>query len=241
MATRTTTTTATGFIGDYGRVAGTFGLVTAVLIALFIILSFAGGVPPALDENPQKIMKYFQDNEGLHKITGIIGVLILATAPLWFLGLYSALRDRATAGGDSWPRVALTTFIVLGAVVAVQGAVTLALTLGAGDEFQGAPAVGGALFDIYNALGAPIAVVFGLYLIATGASLQLTGGFPKWWATMLYVGGVVSFITLFAPFALIDFLTVLALIPFIILGVFAAVSGMAMQKGSASAPRSPAI
>lgn len=239
MATRTTTTT--GFLGDYGKVAGTFGLVTAVLIALFIILSFAAGVPPTLDANPQKVMDYFQANEGMHKIVGIIGMLILATAPLWFLGLYSVLRDRGTAGGAAWPRVALVTFVVLGAVVAVQGAVTLALTLGAGDEFQGAPAVGGALFDIYNALGAPIAVVFGLFLVATGVSLQLTGGFPKWWTTMLYIGGVVSFITFFAPFTMLDFLTVLALVPFIILGVFAAISGMAMQQSSAAAPRSPTI
>ncbi|HWC14085.1 MAG TPA: hypothetical protein VG929_05775 [Actinomycetota bacterium] len=236
-----TTATRTGFLNDYGRVAGTFGLVTAVLVALSIILTFSSGAPPALDEASPKVMKYFQDNEGLHKITGIVNLLILITAPLWFLGLYSVLRDRATAGAESWPRVALVTFIVTGAVVAVQGGAALALTLGAKDEFQGTPAVGGALFDLYNALAAAVALTFGLYLIATAISLQQTGGFPAWWSTMLFIGGVASYISFLAPFTLVDVFAFIGLIPFIIFGIFAAVSGMAMQQRNTGAPRSPTI
>lgn len=236
-----TTGTRTGLVNDYGRIAGIFGLVTAVLVALSIILTFSSGAPPALDEASGKVLNYFQQNEGIHKLTGIIGSLILLAAPIWFLGLYSVLRDRATVASDAWPRLGLVAFIMSAAMAGVQGAATLALTLGAKDEFQGAPAVGGALFDMYNALSGPLALTIVLFFVGTGVALQQTGGFPKWWSTMLYVGAVASFISFFAPFTQSDPLAMLGLIPFIILGVFSAVSGMAMMNTGTTAPRTPTI
>ena len=236
-----TSTVRTGLVNDYGRVAGIFGLVTAVLVALSIILTFSSGAPPALDEASGKVLNYFQKNEGIHKLTGIIGSLILLSAPIWFMGLYSVLRDRATAGSDAWPRLSLIAFILSGAMSGVQGAAALALTLGSKDEFQGAPAVGGALFDLYNALSAPLALTIGLFFIALGVAMQQTGGFPKWWSTMLYVAGVASYIAFFAPFTQSDPLAMLGLIPYIVLGVIAAVSGMAMMNRGTTAPRTPTI
>lgn len=234
-------TTRTAVATDYGRIAGMFGIITGVLVVLAIVITFAGGAPPALDDPAQKVINYYQNNEGLAKLGGIIGFLILGTAPIWFLGVYSALRDRGTAASDAWPRLGLTAFIVTGAFAGTQGAVALSIALGAKDEFQGAPPVAGALFDIYNGLGAAIAIAFGLYFLATGVALARAGGYPAWWSQMLYVAAVASFISFLAPFTEIDVLALLGLIPFIIFGIFAAASGMAMQRGYATAPRNPAL
>ena len=237
MATAGTRTT----IGtDYGRIAGAAGIVSGVLLILLVILTFAGGAPPALDDPARDVITYYQDNEGLSKLGGILGFIALLTVPVWFIGIYSALRDRAaatsgvagTAAADTvaWPRLGLVALIVTGALVPVQGAAALALSLGAKDEFQGAAPVAGALFDLYNALSAPIAIVFGLFLLAIGVALQRSGGYPNWWATLLYVGALASFISFFAPFLEADALAYFGLIPVLILAVFALASGMAINR-----------
>jgi len=230
----TTSGTGSNLTRDYGRIAGTFGLITGVLVLLLIIISFAGGTPPAIDSPSQEVLDYYQDNEGLAKLGSIIGFLILVTAPLFFLGLYSRLRDGRDATGDEWPRLSLTAFIVTGAFSGTQGAIGLALALGAKDEFEGAPAVAGGLFDIYNALGAAIGLVFGLYLIATGISLQRRGGYPGWWSTLLFVAGIASYISFLAPYTEIEALGLLGLIPFLLFGVWAAAAGMAMNRPGGS-------
>ncbi|HEX2121531.1 MAG TPA: hypothetical protein VHL59_07805, partial [Thermoanaerobaculia bacterium] len=98
---------------DYGRIAGAAGIVSGVLLILLVILTFAGGAPPALDESGQGVINYYQDNEGLSKLGGILGFIALATVPVWFIGIYNALRDRGTvatgtAGSSdtlAWPRL----------------------------------------------------------------------------------------------------------------------------------------
>ena len=234
-----TTRTAVG--ADYGRLAGMFGVLTAVLILILIIITFAGGAPPALDAPSQEVINYYQENEGLSKLGGILGFIVLATAAIWFLGVYSVLRDRGTAALEAWPRLGLTGFIVTGALVGTQGAVALGIALGAKDEFQGAPPVAGALFDLYNGLGAAIGVVFGLFLLATGISLARAGGYPAWWSQMLYVAAIASFISFLAPFTEQDAFALIGLLPLVLFGVFAAVSGMAMQRGTAASPRAPSL
>ena len=235
MATAGTRTTALG--SDYGRVAGAAGIVSGVLLILLVILTFAGGAPPALDDPARDVINYYQDNEGLSKLGGILGFLALATVPVWFIGIYNALRDRsiaptgATASDTvAWPRLGLVALIVTGAFVGVQGSAALALALGAKDEFQGAAPVAGALFDLYNALAAAIAIAFGLFLAAIGVALQRSGGYPNWWASLLYVGAVASFISFFAPFFEVDALAYFGIIPVLILAVFALASGMALNR-----------
>jgi len=233
----TTSGTRANMTGDYGRIAGTFGLITGVLALLLVIITFAGGTPPAIDSPSQEVLNYYQDNEGLAKLGSMIGFLILLTAPLFFLGLYSRLRDGRDASGDEWPRVALTAFIATGAFSGTQGAVGLALALGAKDEFDGAPAVAGALFDIYNGLAAAIAIAFGLFLIATGISLQRRGGYPGWWSTLLFAAGAASFISFFAPYTEIEALALIGLIPFLLFAVWAAAAGMGMNRSGATNTR----
>lgn len=225
---------------DYGRIASTAGIISGVLLILLVILTFAQGAPPALDDPAQDVLTYYQDNEGLSKLGGILGFIALVTVPVWFIGIYNALRgDRgaATTGAVgasddvAWPRLGLVALIVTGALVAVQGSAALALALGAKDEFDGAPAVAGALFDLYNALGAAIAVVLGLTLLATGMALQQRGGYPNWWATALYIGAIASFISFFAPFFEADALAYFGIISILVLAAFALASGMAMNRG----------
>jgi hypothetical protein len=227
---------------DYARIAAAAGLLLGVLVLISIIITFAGGAPPALDASAQKVINYYQDNEGLAKLGAVVGFLILGLAPIFYLGLYGRLRDRGAATGAatassasdaSWPRLGLVAFIAAGAVVAVQGSSALALALGAKDEFQGAPGVAGSLFDLYNALGAALAILFAVFLIATGVSLARSGGFPTWLTPLLYVGGVASLVSFLAPFTEVDAFAFIGIIPYICFGVLGAAGGASLRRGSA--------
>jgi hypothetical protein len=226
---------------DYGRIAAMFGFITVGLFVLSIIVTFVGGAPPALDASAREIVKYYSDNEGLAKLGGIIGFLALGTVAVFFLGVYSALRDRATAATSAWPRLSLTAFIVSGAFVGVQGAAALAIALGVKDDFGGTPAIAGALFDLYNALAAVVAVVLAVFLAATGVALARAGGYPRWWSTLLYVGALFSLVSFLAPFTEIDALAYLGLIAFIIFTIWIAAASMALQRRGPDTPRAPAM
>ena len=225
--------------GDYARIAAMSGLLSSGLLLLLIIVTFAGGAPPAIDASAQEVVKYYSDNEGLSKLGGIIGFIGLVTIPVFYLGLYAALRDRGT-GGDVWPRLSLVSLIVTGSFVGVQGAAALAIALGVKDDFGGTPAVAGALFDLYNALGAAIAITFALFFAATAVALRRAGGYPAWWSTLLYVGALTSFISFLTPFTEIEALALLGLIPLIVFLVWIALTSMALMRPASNTPRVPA-
>lgn len=236
MATRDARTTSTrrDTAPEYGKVAAAAGLLTALLVLISIVITFSNGAPPALDDGSQKVIDYYQNNQGRSEIGAIVGFLILGTAAIFFVGLYTSLRDRGNAStatdaltDNAWPRLALTTFIASGAIVAAQGSAALALALGAQDEFDGAPGVAGALFNLYNALGAAFAIPFAVFLAATAYSLDRVDGrrYPGWLKPALLVGAVSSFIAFFAPFAEIDALAYFGLIAYIVFGLLAGVGG----------------
>ena len=229
---------------DYRRIASAAGLATALLVLISVIIGFSNGAPPALDDPAQKVIDYYQNNQGRSEIGAIVGFLILGTASMFYLGLYTWLRDRgvtdrsAVDDSEAWPRLALATFIASGAIVAVQGATALAIALGAQDEFDGAPGVAGGLFNLYNALGAAFAIPFAVFFWATAASLERIRNtdrndrieLPSWLRPALYIGALSSFISFFAPFAEIDALAYFGLIAYLVFGVLGGVVGMAMGR-----------
>src|SRR5918992_1111520 len=139
---------------DYQRIAASAGLLSAALILVLIVVTFAGGAPPALDDPAQKVLSYYKDNRSLSLFGGAIGFILLGLIPVFFLGVYALLRDALAPNIQVWPRLSLVALIVTGAFVGVQGSAALALALGAKDEFGGAPPVTGAFDSLFNPLAA---------------------------------------------------------------------------------------
>jgi hypothetical protein len=216
---------------EYRRLAAGAGLVSAALLLVLIVTFFAGGAPPALDDPAQKVLNYYKDNRSLSLFSGFIGFILLGTIPIFFLGVYALMRDGLAATLQTWPRLALVALIVTGAFVGVQGSAAFALALGAKDEFGGSPPSAGVLFDLYNALGAAIAITFAVFLFAVGYATARSAGYPKWWSQMLYVGAAASIVSFLAPFFNSDVLAYFGLIPIIAFAVWIAVASLAMQRG----------
>lgn len=224
---------------DFRRTAGLAGVVSAVLLVITLVATFAQGAPPALDASSQGLAKYFSNNEGLAKVAAFFGMLPILTLPVWFVGWYLSFRGSDTSIGDlvsgAWARVALIAFIALGAFSTVQGAATFAIVLGIKDEFDGQPAVAGALFDLYNALGvgSALAMTLLLWAAATCHGDARDRG-PSWLKTALYAGTILALVSFFAPFLEIDALAFAGLFAFLVFIAWVAVTGLSLLKPGAA-------
>ncbi len=231
---------------DFRRLAGLAGVVSAILLVIGLIAAFAQGAPPALDGKAADVANYFGDNQGLAKMTALLNFLPILTLPILFVAWYSSRRDGGSTGTATgagswgsalWARTALIGFIVLGVFSTIQGAAAFAITLGVKDDFEGSPAIAGALFDFYNALAAATALVMALFLwsIANAdgrddGSVRDRG--PSWLKPALYIGVAASLLSFLAPFLEIDVLAMAGLIAYLVFIVWVAVTGMGFLKGA---------
>lgn len=235
---------------DLRRIAGLAGLLASALFILAVILTFAAGQPPALDESAQKVTRYYQDNRSTLQLTGIISFLILFIIPFWFIPIYRWIRDRSwatsagagtTPGGraedetGTWATLALAAFIATGVVNGVQTAVATAVASGIEDELGGNDATVTALFDLYNGLGAAIGPFFALLSVGVALVARGTPLFPNWSTPVLGVAAILILLSTFAPFTEIDFLAILGLIGFLLF--IAVIIGSSLRLlGAAGSP-----
>ena len=227
---------------DYRRMAGLAGVVSAILLTLGLILTFAQGAPPALDGSSEDIAQYFADNEGLGRIAGLFSFLPILTVPVFFIGWYLLNRGEGTSSAGAtatgaWARVALLSLIVLGVLSTIQGSAALAIVMGVKDEFGGQPAIAGALFDLYNAVGAGSALAMALLLWSV-AQCHRDGrdGSPSWLPMALLVGAVAALLSFLAPFTELDALAFAGLLAFIVFIVWIAVAGLGLLRSAGGVP-----
>ena len=246
------------------RLAGAAGLLSAALFVLTIILTFVAGAPPALDDPVQDVASYYEDNQGLLQVNGIIGFITLFTIPLWFIPLYRWIRDRAWAAGGggagasaaATPAPAGTTAAAAGggtadddagvwATVAFGGFIAtgaiaatqtgVATALAQSiEDIRGSDEVVVALFDTYNGLGAAIGPVFALFAVGLAFASRGTGLLPNWTRPVLLVAAVLSLISILAPFTESDAIGLLGLLAFVLFIVALIGSSLSLL----SAPRS---
>ena len=230
------------------RVAAVAGLVSAGLFLLTIIITFAAGAPPALDDPAKDVASYYEDNQSLLQINGAIALVGTALIALWFVPIYRWIRDRgwvardraatgatAPAAGDdagTWATIALAAFIATGAVVAVQGAIGVGLAQSIEDT-RGSDEVVTALFDAFNGLGAAIGPLFALYLFALALSSRGTGYLPNWTIPVLYLASALSLITVLAPQTESDALGIAGLAAFALFIVVIAASSLTLMRPDA--------
>ncbi len=231
---------------DLRRIAGIAGLVTAALFILTIVLTFAAGAPPALDDPAQKVSRYYQDNRSMLQLTGIIGFLTQFTIPLWFIPIYRWIRDRSWSRGatgaastgtadeeaGTWVTVALAGFIATGAIAAVQTGIATALASGIEDELGGSEPTVTALFDLYNGLSAAIGALVAVFAVGLAFAARGSDFFPSWASPVLLVTTVLSLISIFAPFTEADFLGILGLVAFVLLIVVIIGSSLRLLGGA---------
>jgi hypothetical protein len=206
------------------RIAAIAGLVSALIFLLTIIITFAAGAPPGLDDSAGEVATYYEDNQGLFQLSSVITFVGFFTVPLWFIPIYRWIRDRAWISGEAtrpaaadeagtWATIAFGSFLVTGAIASVQTGITAALVQSIEDT-RGSQEVVTALFDSINSLAAGVGAAFALFLIALAMAARGTDYLPSWASPVLLIAGLLSIISIFAPITEVDVLALAGLLAF---------------------------
>lgn len=74
---------------------GTFGIVSAVVLAILFIMVFTSGFTPDVAADPAKALALIKESGSRWTLTGVLGVLGSLLAIIFVVGLYRALREKA--------------------------------------------------------------------------------------------------------------------------------------------------
>jgi hypothetical protein len=174
-----------------------------VLFVLLAVLAFIlSGETPGTDDSPQKILKFYLDNDSSQLWAG--AVLAESTVPLmFFLGVL-----RSTLRAAERPNASLSAVAFGGGIVLVFGALSFAgFTFVLGDVADNGltPQAAQALNALNSDFFFPVAVGVATLMIATGLAAIGSRVLPAWLAWAALVIGIVA-LTPLGFFAFLAFL-----------------------------------
>jgi hypothetical protein len=178
------------------------GLAAIVVQLVAIIVSFAGGLPPAIDD-ANKVLAYAKNSH-----FAVTTALILFFIGLsLFIGFIAGLRAVAVAAAADREWLATATFGA-GLAITVIGLVALGLVLAdlaiAASNHADAAMVR-LLFEAGGVVGGPPALVpTAFFLVAAGSLGATTKILPRWLALVGWIGSVLVLIAAFSAYGASD-------------------------------------
>jgi hypothetical protein len=166
-----------------------WGALTGVAFVAVAILSFVvGGEPPEASEPVREVVDHYVDNKDSIEIGA--GLATLAGLLVIFFAAYLAkvLRE-ADDSGSFLPAVVLAGAAVMAVGVAIDAMISFALAEAAEDV---EPTAVQALQALWDNDFFPIALGNAAFLLATGLSVVLHGGLPKWLGWIAVAFGVIG-------------------------------------------------
>jgi hypothetical protein len=157
---------------------------TGVAFVVVGIISFAvGGEPPEAKEPVQEIVSHYADNKSSVQVGAALASL--AGVLLIFFAAYLSRALRPAEGREGLlPRLILPGAAIMAVGIAIDGTIAFALAEAA-DKVD--PTAVQALQALWDNDFLPIAMGTLVFLLATGLSILIHGGLPRWlgWAAML--------------------------------------------------------
>ena len=166
-----------------------WGALTGVAFVAVAILSLVvGGEPPEASEPVREVVDHYVDNKDSIEI----GAALATLAGLLLIFFAANLRKVLQEADDSdsiLPAVVLAGASVMAVGVAIDAMISFALAETAGDV---QPTAVQALQALWDNDFFPIALGTTVFMLATGLSVVLHGGLPKWLGWIAVLFGVVG-------------------------------------------------
>jgi hypothetical protein len=181
------------------RWTGVLGLAAIIVQLVAFIVSFAGGVPPAIDD-ANKLLAYAKN---AHFAIATALILFFIGLSL-FIGFIAGLRAVAVAAAADHEWLATATFGA-GLAITVMGFVSLGLLLAdlaIAVSSHADAAIVRALAETSGVVGGPPALVpTAVFLGAAGWLGATTKILPRWLALVGWIGAVLVLIAAFSAYA----------------------------------------
>ncbi len=166
-----------------------WGALTGVAFVAVAILSFVvGGEPPEASEPVREVVDHYVDNKDSIEIGAALATFA-ALLVIFFAAYLGKVLREADDSGSFLPAVVLAGASVMAAGVAIDAMISFALAEAAG-EVQ--PTAVQALQALWDNDFFPIALGNAAFLLATGLSVVLHGGLPKWLGWIAVAFGVIG-------------------------------------------------
>jgi len=180
---------------------GTFGIVSAVVLAVLFIMVLTGGFAPDVAADPAKALAVIRGSAARWTLTGLLGVLGSLFAVIFTVGLYRTFRDKAPTRA-----YAVLLFGVLGS--GGYALASLARWLGGTQVAGTADAVAAAhAWVAVNAMATSLNgfgnVFVGATLITAGWAITSTRALSSGVGWLAYLAGIVTALGLFTSTAVV--------------------------------------
>ena len=174
----------------FNRIAAISGVIAVVLGVLHGALL---GDRPTLDDPIEDVVQYIGDDLTMHRLSMVLGILVLPFFIVFFAGIVSKLRDGDRELNEAWGIAALAGAISVGAAAAIADTFVVLLFLRGGDGLDDSTVR--VIYDgfvvAYGSAGIAIAGVTGSVAIAA----IRREFWPSWYGWLSALAAVIGFIS----------------------------------------------
>jgi len=180
---------------------GTFGVISAVVLAVLFILVLTGGFTPQVAADPARALSFIKASGGRWLLTGVLGALGTLLAVVFTAGLYRALRDKAPTRAHA--------VLLLGVLGSGGYALSsLAQWVGGAQVAASTDAVAAshawvAVNAMVSTFGAFGNAFVGAALLAAGWAITSTRALSSGVGWLAYISGIVTLLGLFTTTPLV--------------------------------------
>jgi hypothetical protein len=164
---------------------------TGIAFILLIVASFiiAGDEPPSADEEAQRIVDHYLDNEDALKLSAFLGA-VAGTALIFFFAYVSKLLRAARGEGGMLSTLVVVGAAIIGVGAAIDGTLTFAM-VEAADDIE--PESIRTLQALWDNDFLPFVLGMQVLWLALGLSLVKSDVLPKWLGWVALAIGVIAF------------------------------------------------
>ena len=103
---------------SFNRIAAYGGFIAIVLILASVALL---GSQPTLDDPIEDVVQYIGDDVEIHRLSVVLGILILPFIVVFFAAMVSKLREGDREHNEAWGIALLAGAVFIGATAAIGG------------------------------------------------------------------------------------------------------------------------
>ena len=151
------------------------------------------GSQPTLDDPVEDVVQYIGDDVEIHRLSVVLGILILPFIVVFFAAMVSKLRDGDREHNEAWGIALLAGAVFIGATAAIGDTITGILFLRGGEELDDSTvrALFDGLYIAYVSTGIAIAAATGSVAIAA-IQREFWPPWYGWLSALVAVIGLIS-------------------------------------------------
>ena len=175
---------------SFNRIGAFGGFIGIVLIVVNVALL---GIQPTLDDPIEDVVQYLGEDQGIHRLSVVLGVLSLPFIVVFFAAMVAKLRVPDRERNEAWAIALLGAAILIAATAGIGDTLTGILFLRGGEGLDDSTvrALYDGLYIAYASTGIAVAAATGIVAIAASQREF----WPPWYGWLSALVAAIGFIS----------------------------------------------